>query len=158
MLKDIRDYLSYDPETGIFTWIKRPASCTHVGQIAGKANPRGYYILQFNGRQEYCHRIAFTLIGESLGKDEVVDHVNLDKGDNRWCNLRKASLSQNAQNRPKLTTNTSGAIGVCWDKRKSKWRVYCQHKHYGYFVKLDDAKLKYEQVSKELYKEFHIDS
>lgn len=157
-VKDIRDYLSYDPVTGVFHWIKRPAHCIQIGDVAGRTNPRGYKILTFNGRQEYCHRVAFTMMGHTLESGEQVDHINLDKGDNRWCNLRKASASENSQHRPKLDRNSSGVTGVCWDKQKEKWRVYCQHKHYGYFDSLEVAEKKYLEVSKELYKEFHIDN
>lgn len=157
-VKDIRDYLSYDPVTGVFNWIKRPAYCIQVGDIAGRANPRGYQILTFNGRQEYCHRVAFTMMGHTLEDGEYVDHVNKNVSDNRWINLRKATPQQNSHNRIKPVTNSSGFKGVCWDIHKNKWRVYCQHKHYGYFSDLEQAKEKYIQVSKKEYEEFYSDN
>lgn len=157
-VKDIRNYLSYDPETGVFRWIKRPAYCVQVGAVAGIDEGRGYYVLQFNKSRYYCHRLAFILMGVELSDDEVVDHINLNKSDNRWVNLRKATYAQNAMNRPKLTNNVSGHTGVCWDKKMMKWKVYCQHKHFGYFESLDLAKEKYQEVSKESYKEYHLDS
>lgn len=157
-VKDIRDYVSYDPETGVMKWIKKPGYAIPIGSVAGNANPRGYHIFTFSGRQEYCHRVAFTLMNEPLLEGEQVDHINRLKGDNRWVNLRRATPSENSQNRAILDTNTSGVIGVCWDIHKNKWRVYRQHKHYGYFADLELAEAKSLEVSKELYKEFHIDN
>jgi hypothetical protein len=61
-VKDIRDYVSYDPETGVMKWIKKPGYAIPIGSVAGNANPRGYHIFTFSGRQEYCHRVAFTLM------------------------------------------------------------------------------------------------
>jgi hypothetical protein len=41
-----------------------------------------------------------------------VDHINGDRLDNRRINLRIATRSQNAMNRPRTRTNTSGFKGV----------------------------------------------
>jgi len=51
----------------------------------------------------------------------AVDHRNLDKGDNRWDNLREATRSQNMANTSLPSTNTSGFKGVIWSKRYKYW-------------------------------------
>lgn len=49
--------------------------------------------------------------------DELVtDHINRIKLDNRRCNLRSVTQSQNNYNRPLSKLNTSGYCGVFWDK------------------------------------------
>ena len=52
-------------------------------------------------------------------KGMFVDHINGDTLDNRRSNLRVATVSENAMNRKKKATNTSGYKGV--NKVKDKW-------------------------------------
>jgi hypothetical protein len=42
----------------------------------------------------------------------VIDHINHNRADNRWVNLRDISAEENAQNRLVHSNNTSGACGV----------------------------------------------
>lgn len=46
-----------------------------------------------------AHRLAFVLMGESVPVDKVIDHINNDPWDNRWCNLRLSSQQENMRNR-----------------------------------------------------------
>ena len=43
---------------------------------------------------------------------KLIDHINRNHYDVRKCNLREATVAQNAWNRPKTLTNTSGYKGV----------------------------------------------
>jgi AP2 domain/HNH endonuclease len=52
-----------------------------------------------------------------------LDHVNGSRSDNRWCNLREATHSQNRANAQMRTDNTSGFKGVTWLKQTGKWRA-----------------------------------
>lgn len=58
-------------------------------------------------------------------------------------NLRKASIKENAKNQGISINNTSGVVGVCWHKGKSKWIASIHFegkiKHLGYFSNFDDA-------------------
>ena len=57
---------------------------------------------------------------------EEVDHINGDKKDNRWSNLRLASHAENNQNKPLSTSkNTSGIKGVSFHKTTGRWQVSC---------------------------------
>ncbi len=52
---------------------------------------------------------------------DIVDHINIEKLDNRLANLRRASGSLNAHNRHKFSTNPSTPyVGVTLIKRKKK--------------------------------------
>lgn len=74
----------------------------------------------------------------------MIDHVNGDPSDNRLCNLREATKSQNMMNVGKIKSNTSGVRGVGWSKISQKWRAYiCVNKrniHLGLFDDIEDAK------------------
>ena len=52
-----------------------------------------------------------------------VDHINGDGLDNRRANLRPATSSQNKYNRPRLSTNRSGFIGVSFASGRGRWLV-----------------------------------
>jgi hypothetical protein len=53
------------------------------------------------------------------------DHIDRDNPlDNRKSNLRKATTSEQCQNRSVPKNNTSGIIGVQWNKDHQKWRAY----------------------------------
>ncbi len=51
-----------------------------------------------------------------------LDHINRVKSDNRWCNLREATNSQNLMNRYAPKNNTSGYKGVTLRQANQKWR------------------------------------
>ena len=53
-------------------------------------------------------------------KGMVVDHINHDTLDNRRCNLRLATKSENMMNRRSFKSNASGLKGV-YKKSKNKW-------------------------------------
>lgn len=76
-------------------------------------------------------------------EDACVDHINRDTKDNRKCNLRLASKSQNGYNSNTRKNNTSGIMGVTWSSSKNKWRAYIcingKQVHIGYYDKYADA-------------------
>lgn len=56
-----------------------------------------------------------------------VDHLNNDSLDNRMCNLRASSVSDNGKNRKsKNSNNTSGYRNVSWSPWKNSWVVQLQ--------------------------------
>jgi hypothetical protein len=58
-------------------------------------------------------------------RDLVVDHIDRDKTNNKLCNLRWVSQSQNQWNRSKMQTRntTSRYIGVYFHRRRKLWRA-----------------------------------
>lgn len=50
-----------------------------------------------------------------------VDHVDGNRLNNRLNNLRVVTSSENGANKRVRSNNTSGRVGVCWDKSRSKW-------------------------------------
>ena len=83
----------YDPDTGALT-NKR------TGRKAEAQND-GYVVLSVKSRSVAAHRAAFFLM---LGRwpAGVVDHVNGDRADNRWTNLRETTVRENNANVPHL--------------------------------------------------------
>ena len=52
---------------------------------------------------------------------DKVDHENHIVSDNRWCNLRNASSFDNMQNTKMSVRNTSGCVGIYWNKTNLRW-------------------------------------
>lgn len=66
-----------------------------------------------SGEPMYLHR---EVLGLTSNDERVVDHINHNKLDNRKCNLRAVTQSENCMNNIKRCTNTSGHIGVKMQK------------------------------------------
>ena len=106
------DSLSYDPESGEFTWAVRSSRRTKVGSPAGSVYPCGRRYISHKHRGYLAHRIAWKIYyGEE--PPALIDHIDQDPLNNRISNLRKATRSLNAMNKP--------AKGVYKDGRM--WRA-----------------------------------
>lgn len=69
------------------------------------------------------------LIGNNIGEDTIVDHINHNTLDNRRVNLRIVTRSENQANMKRRTDNTSGVTGVYYDKRGDRWSASIQFNH-----------------------------
>jgi hypothetical protein len=89
-----------------------------------------------------------------------VDHRNRDGLDNRRCNLRIATSSQNKANRVKAKRNTSGYKGVTWHRSSRKWQAQinhgCQKIYMGQYDDPLVAAKKYDEKAKEMFGEFAL--
>lgn len=65
--------------------------------------------------------VRFHRIVMNAKEDEVVDHINHNRTDNRKRNLRVCKRAENDRNRGLYATNTSGISGVHFDKKRNKW-------------------------------------
>lgn len=119
-LDRVREVLEYHPDTGHFTWRKRLSPSGGPGDIAGVKNTRGYILLSIDNVRVYAHRVAWFYVNGEWPKDQI-DHINGERADNRWCNLREASSSENACNGRLRPSNKSGYTGVSWEKAKKRW-------------------------------------
>lgn len=118
----MQDLLSYSPETGLFTWIGKAARSTRLGAIAGNVNTDGYRRIRVKGKRYCAHRLAWWFVyGEWPNKE--IDHINLVKDDNRICNLRLVTRSQNKQNTDAVKGSASPLKGAHWESSRQKWRA-----------------------------------
>lgn len=124
-------FLDYDPETGVFTWKTwKSGWCDNdgrvrPGQVAGDIGNRGYRRICVNYKRTLAHRLAFLLMtGAFPKKGQQIDHINGDRDDNRWCNLRLVTNSQNQMNAKRREDNSSGCRGVSFCKITRRWFAY----------------------------------
>ena len=86
------------------------------------------------------------------------DHEDRNELNNRKYNLRKCTSTENSRNRNTPSNNTSGFIGVVWDKNNNKWMSSIEfNKKYiylGRFIVKDDAIIARLKAEKKYYGEF----
>lgn len=157
-LDGLEKVLRYEPETGALYWRFNISRKTRANTQAGSLSDKGYIIVQYEKKSYRAHRIAWYLhTGEDPG-DKKIDHIDGDKSNNKFCNLRLASDSENARNRKKQENFTSKYKGVHWHKTKQKWRATIMHNRraifLGYFKNEYEAHLAYCKAALELHGEF----
>jgi hypothetical protein len=145
----LREILHYTPDTGVFVW---RVGC-RAGDVAGCPNSHGYRRILINGRSYKEHRLAW-LYTEDEWPNGDIDHINGDKSDNRRCNIRLATRSQNIAN----VRAISSVKGVSWDKRKCKWqaqiKINGRNVYLGYFGNPQEAAAAYDFAAYVLFEEF----
>lgn len=133
---DIRLLLIYDPETGIFKHRQRKAdrfshtlnlnhfcaswNTKFAGEEAGTVSRYGYLRITLEGHTYNANVLAWVIM-KGEWPDGVVDHADLDKSNNTWRNLRKASRSQNSANQTLRCDNVSGLKGVHFCSTHGDW-------------------------------------
>ena len=117
----LKQYIQYAPDTGIFTRIRSPYK-GRLGIIKTCANSDGYFVICILGQTYLAHRIAWCLLHGEWPKNQL-DHINGDRIDNRLVNLREANNLENCRNSGIRITNTSGFKGVGYHKASGKWRA-----------------------------------
>jgi hypothetical protein len=148
---NVNEHLSYNPDTGLFTWRMKRGNKA-AGSIAGSQHNNGYHTIFLCGRRFYAHRLAFLFMRGNLPTG-VVDHINGVKNDNRWINLRDVSQSENMANRSGAQKNSKTkhlcvsphvAGGYVVQIRRNKKRIYV-----GYFKELEAALVAYKGAANE---------
>jgi hypothetical protein len=144
----LREALHYEPATGVFTRSIRTANCVKVGDVTGCLGARGYLDIRIDGRLYRAHRLAWLYMTGEWPKSEI-DHINGIPADNRFCNLREATRSQNIANERKHVDNTSGFKGVSLKTFKSgncRWQARIINRkdmHLGYYNTQERAFIAY---------------
>lgn len=150
LLKDIE----YFHSTGAF--LSKDGSPVKLFKMGGKPGLGGEYLaIYLEGKNRYAHRLAFYCMTGQWPKKHI-DHINGDKMDNRWCNLREANMAQNKANEGLRSTNTSGWKGVSLHKPTQRWRSYigATGEHLGLFDCPVAAHLAYVVEANRRYGEY----
>jgi hypothetical protein len=123
-----KEYLHYAPDTGVLTWVKLPGvkrnGSIKIGCRAGNAKPKldGYLYIGLDGRRFLSHRICWLLMTGDWPIHQV-DHIDGNRANNIWSNLRSATDEQNKHNMRRSSRNTSGYKGVSWHASNKKWKA-----------------------------------
>lgn len=118
----LKELYSYNEITGLFTRLKTSGGCKE-GSIAGTINQNGYCHISIDNKHYLAHRLVWLYIYGHF-PNNLIDHINHNKSDNRLCNLREVTKSENERNATRSKANKSGVTGVSWQKRDKRWQAY----------------------------------
>jgi hypothetical protein len=149
----LKELATYNPETGLFICAKNRRGSKHkIGDALGSVTNNGYIEIQLDGKRYLAHRLA-ALAMKGAMPEQVVDHINRNKQDNRWVNLRCVSQVENGHNQyRKPTNNSTGCVGVHrWGgKFRAKINIGKKQIHLGTFENLHNAAESYAQAKANL--------
>ena len=155
---ELKEFVCYSPDTGVFTWVKSSAKRIKVGSIAGNIDD-GYIKFKIKYKSYRAHRLAWLyMTGNFPDYGLEIDHKNMNRSDNRWANLRIATKAQNMQNRNVFKNSKSGFKGVSWDKDQNRWRARMLinkiNKHLGFSETAEGAYELYKSAAEKHHKSF----
>lgn len=146
----------YDPVTGVVRRRIKFNKSGPAGSVVGVPT-LGYLRVTLFGKSTGIHMVIWAIM---TGKwpNQHVDHVNGQRSDNRWCNLRLATRGENLRNSRKPEHNTSGAKGVSWSAASGKWHAYIgidrRRVHLGFHDTVEEAAHARKVAEQKYYGEF----
>lgn len=154
-IEKIKTFLCYDPLTGDFQLLpghsdKFPNGKSRVGSL----NRGGYWCIHIYKKPYPAHRLGWAMINGHFPKSHLdIDHINRNKLDNRYCNLRLATRGQNNINsRPRGSNRLKGAYrtreGKLW---RSQIKINNKSVHLGHFRTEEEAHQAWRHKAGEIY-------
>lgn len=155
----LRELTHYDQETGVFT--RRIAGAGRsgakrypVGSVVGSKTAPGYLETKVDDVRCLLHRLAVLYVTGRWPCNQV-DHINGQRSDNRWANLREVDNTTNIENRWRPNKNNrSGFLGVHFEKGKWIAQVTVMRKSIviGRFWTPEEAHAAYITKKREVHK------
>ena len=154
----LKQFVHYDPDSGI---LRR----THALDRGHKRYPKdfvpasvtvqGYRQIGLFKTPYLVHRLAFLYVVGRMPLE--IDHIDGDRLNNKWVNLREVDTATNHRNMGIAINNESGVRGVYWYPRYGKWEATIgrggQHFYLGRYESFDEAVAVRRAAEKDL--DFH---
>lgn len=126
----VRQMLRYEPDTGRLFWLERPEHLFQEAPNRSLAHSAAVWNATFASKEAFtainsegyrtgalmripmrAHRVVWAVVTGTWPSDQI-DHINGDRADNRWENLREVSHALNQRNMKISRSNTTGFCGV----------------------------------------------
>jgi hypothetical protein len=143
--------------------IGRVRAATTGKIIKGSLGREGYVVVALHNdckwANMYIHRLVAQEFLQNHDSKPYVAHVDHDRANNCFTNLRWVSISESSMNRRNWQTNGHSRYkGVSWNCRRKKWiaQIKKQQKlHFiGYFDAENEAARAYNDAAMDLFGEF----
>jgi hypothetical protein len=141
--EELKDWLNYNQDTGVFTR-KKYAS---LKRPCGTIDNDGYLRISVKSKVYKAHHLAWLWVYGNL-PNGIIDHINQVANDNKILNLREATYSVNA-----LNSNKKSGVYKHGSKFRARVKIGDKHIHLGVFDSESQARDVYLSV-----KENHIRS
>jgi len=133
----VRRLFSFDGARGVLIWNHRPVTDfkdgkfsaariaarwngQYAGKVAGSRDRLKYRKISIDDVTYLAHRLIWLHVTGEWPKDEI-DHIHGVSAGDSLSNLRDATNLENRRNQKLPKNNTSGTIGVTWNKLANKW-------------------------------------
>lgn len=149
----IRETFRYDAQTGKLFWTRSPRA-GFVGREAGGLKD-GYLEVRCAFGKFRVHRLIWMFVtGAEIPAGMLIDHVNGNRADNRWSNLRLATRSQNNHNRHVARRDSvTGVRGVKFRAERNRYvpvlKVDGRERKFGAFRTIEEAAERFKAVELE---------
>ena len=111
---------------------------------------RGYLQGYVNKKNIFLHHLVLP-----RQQGMYCDHINRNRTDNRLCNLRNVTPTENRFNCGLSKANTSGYLGVSWNIKNKSWmaslRVNGKSKNLGYYNNPQEAHEAFLNAAEQYY-------
>lgn len=151
----LRDYCIYEPDTGTFRRLHTSRKFI-AGSVMTGTLSHGYVLIWLDGKQRAAHRLAWLwMTGAWPLKD--IDHIDGNRSNNAWANLRHVDRSTNLENihGPKSHNRSTGLLGAYHSpslgRFVSRIQVKGKSKSLGSFGSAEDAHAAYLSAKRELH-------
>ena len=149
----LKEVFDYDPVKGTFT---RRLKQTGVkqGRVSGSRSNEGYLVTSVDSKLYRCHRLAWLYVTGAWPQG-TIDHINGDRSDNRFHNLRDVTHQRNIENQRKAqrSNKSTGVLGT-W-KNGNSFAARIAHNnskiHLGTFKTLEEARAAYLAAKRALH-------
>lgn len=150
--EELAKRMEYNGLTGEFTWVNGK----NIGKKVGCVNAStGYIVTALNKRQYTVHRLAWLYM-TGLFPENDIDHIDGNRSNNKWENLRTANHAENMANSAMPCNNTSGHKSVFRADKKWIVRISVNGKriNFGRYKTKEEANFVAMTERKNLHKEF----
>lgn len=136
-LERVRELLRYDLVAGQFTWRVQRTPQRPAGSPAGAVGKRGYLGISIDRQVLAAHRLAWFYVMGYWPINQI-DHIDGDRLNNRWRNLRDVPQTVNNQNITRAhADNKTGFLGVC--RHKGRFVAYVRDGKRNRYLGLHDT-------------------
>ena len=137
----LKELLHYCPETGVFTWLVGNGKSVKSGDIAGGPDANGYFRVKIRRVTYKLHKLAFLYMANVLPPRTLfVDHIDGDKLNNAWVNLRLVTPTESNRNRRFASGELTGIERNAYGRYRVRIRSKNSYVNIGTFKDLDTAK------------------